>query len=159
VYVHLGDDVVIRARDVVAIVDLAAMQRRGLALDKILGSGDHADVTWVGDGVGTSLVVTADRLYVSPISPMTLFHIIMGIIGTLQLFTQGYVFAEGNEQSIGGPENSLLFYAIYLYQTAFSFLKMGYASAMAWMLFLIVLVLTLIVFRTSAKWVYYGGER
>ena len=93
------------------------------------------------------------------ISPMTLFHIIMGIIGTLQLFTQGYVFAEGNEQSIGGPENSLLFYAIYLYQTAFSFLKMGYASAMAWMLFLIVLVLTLIVFRTSAKWVYYGGER
>lgn len=93
------------------------------------------------------------------ISPMTLFHIIMGIIGTLQLFTQGYVFAEGNEQSIGGPENSLLFYAIYLYQTAFSFLKMGYASAMAWMLFLIVLVLTLIVFQTSAKWVYYGGER
>ncbi|HEY8426447.1 MAG TPA: hypothetical protein VIK73_10610 [Limnochordales bacterium] len=71
-YVHLGDDVVIRARDVVAIVDLAAMQRRGLALDKILGSGDHADVTWVGDGVGTSLVVTPDRLYVSPISPMTL---------------------------------------------------------------------------------------
>ncbi|HEY8516958.1 MAG TPA: hypothetical protein VIS07_15725 [Candidatus Binatia bacterium] len=71
-YVHLGDDVVIRARDVVAIVDLAALQRRGLALDKILGSGDHVAVTWVGDGVGTSLVVTPGRLYVSPISPMTL---------------------------------------------------------------------------------------
>jgi multiple sugar transport system permease protein len=93
------------------------------------------------------------------ISPMTLFHVIMGLIGALQLFTQGYVFTEGNKQSMGGPENSLLFYAIYLYQTAFSFLKMGYASAMAWLLFLIVFLLTIIVFKTSAKWVYYGGER
>ncbi len=93
------------------------------------------------------------------ISPMTLFHVVMGLIGALQLFTQGYVFAEGNKQSMGGPENSLLFYAIYLYQTAFSFLKMGYASAMAWLLFLIVFLLTIIVFKTSAKWVFYGGER
>lgn len=93
------------------------------------------------------------------ISPMTLFHVIMGLIGALQLFTQGYVFTEGNKQSMGGPENSLLFYAIYLYQTAFSFLKMGYASAMAWLLFLIVFLFTIIVFKTSAKWVYYGGER
>lgn len=93
------------------------------------------------------------------ISPMTLFHVIMGLIGAFQLFTQGYVFTEGNKQSMGGPENSLLFYAIYLYQTAFSFLKMGYASAMAWLLFLIVFLLTIIVFKTSAKWVYYGGER
>lgn len=72
-YVHLGDDVVIRARDVVAIVDLAAMQRRGLSLHDILGAPDRAgSVTWVGDGAGTSLVVTPDRLYVSPISPLTL---------------------------------------------------------------------------------------
>lgn len=72
-YVHLGEDVVIRVQDVVAIVDLAAMQRRGLSLDQILGSANHAGaVTWVGDGAGTSLVVTRDRVYVSPISPMTL---------------------------------------------------------------------------------------
>jgi len=93
------------------------------------------------------------------ISPMTLFLVIMGIIGSLQLFTQGYVFTEGNRQAYGGPENSLLFYAIYLFQTAFSFLKMGYASAMAWLLFVIVFALTIVVFKTSAKWVYYGGER
>ncbi|TLS49471.1 sugar ABC transporter permease [Paenibacillus antri] len=93
------------------------------------------------------------------ISPMTLFHVIMGLIGALQLFTQGYVFTEGNGQAMGGPENSLLFFAIYLYQTAFSFLKMGYASAMAWLLFLLVFLLTVVVFKTSARWVYYGGER
>ena len=93
------------------------------------------------------------------ISPMTLFLVIMGLIGSLQFFTQGYVFADSSNQAIGGPDNSLLFYAIYLYQTAFSFLKMGYASAMAWLLFVIVMILTYVVFRTSAKWVYYGGEK
>ncbi|MEW6046542.1 MAG: extracellular matrix regulator RemB [Bacillota bacterium] len=72
-YVHLGGDVVVRARDVVAIVDLAAMQRRGLSVDQIVRGGDHAGgVTVVGDGVGTSLVVTAYGIYVSPISPLTL---------------------------------------------------------------------------------------
>ncbi|MBU7315629.1 carbohydrate ABC transporter permease [Paenibacillus oleatilyticus] len=93
------------------------------------------------------------------ISPMTLFQVIMGVIGALQMFTQGYVFADGNGQAIGGPENSLLFYAVYLYQTAFSFLRMGFASAMAWVLFVIVFLLTFLVFKTSARWVYYGGER
>ncbi|MCJ8014450.1 sugar ABC transporter permease [Paenibacillus sp. KQZ6P-2] len=93
------------------------------------------------------------------ISPMTLFLVIMGLIGSFQYFSQGYIFADGNGQAIGGPENSILFYAIYLYQTAFSFLKMGYASAMAWVLFVIVFILTIIVFKTSAKWVYYGGEK
>jgi multiple sugar transport system permease protein len=92
------------------------------------------------------------------ISPVTLFLIIIGLIGTFQFFTEGLIFAEA-AQSVGGPENSLLFYAIYLYQVAFSFLKMGYASAMAWMLFLVVMALTLIVYKTSARWVYYGGEK
>ncbi|MFT4416474.1 carbohydrate ABC transporter permease [Fredinandcohnia humi] len=92
------------------------------------------------------------------ISPVSLFLIIMGLIGSFQYFTQGLIFAEAS-QSVGGPENSMLFYAIYLYQVAFSFLKMGYASAMAWVLFIIVLILTIIVFKTSAKWVYYGGEK
>ncbi len=92
------------------------------------------------------------------ISPMTLFLVIMGLIGSFQYFSQGFIFADG-AQSIGGPENSMLFYAIYLYQNAFSFLKMGYASAMAWILFVIVLILTIFVFRSSAKWVYYGGDK
>jgi len=92
------------------------------------------------------------------ISPVTLFLLIMGLIDGFQYFTQGLIFAEAS-QSIGGPENSLLFYAIYLYQVAFSFLDMGYASSMAWMLFVFVLALTLLIFKTSAKWVYYGGEK
>ncbi|EJW16841.1 sugar ABC transporter permease [Paenibacillus alvei] len=92
------------------------------------------------------------------ISPMNLFLVVTGLIGSFQYFAQGMIFAE-QAQSIGGPENSILFYAIYLYQNAFSFLKMGYASAMAWILFIIVMVLTVIVFRSSARWVYYGGER
>jgi len=92
------------------------------------------------------------------ISPVTLFLVIIGLISTFQYFTEGLIFAEAS-QSVGGPENSLLFYAIYLYQSAFSFLKMGYASAMAWILFLVVMALTLLVFKTSARWVYYGGEK
>jgi multiple sugar transport system permease protein len=92
------------------------------------------------------------------ISPVTLFLLIMGLIGSFQFFTQGLIFAEAS-QSVGGPENSLLFYAIYLYQSAFSFLNMGYASSMAWILFVVVLGLTLLIFRSSARWVYYGGEK
>lgn len=92
------------------------------------------------------------------ISPVTLFLLIMGLIGSFQFFTQGLIFAEAS-QSVGGPENSMLFYAIYLYQVAFSFLKMGYASAMAWVLLVLVLILALIIFRSSARWVYYGGEK
>lgn len=97
------------------------------------------------------------HITIPAISPVTLFQVIIGLIGSFQYFTQGYVFAEAS-QSVGGPENSLLFYAIYLYQNAFSFLEMGYASAMAWILFIIVMICTLIIFRTSARWVYYGGE-
>lgn len=93
------------------------------------------------------------------ISPMTLFLIIMGLIGSFQYFSQGYVFADSNNQSLGGPENSILFYAIYLYQNAFSFLKMGYASSMAWLLFVVVFILTIVVFKTSSRWVFYGGEK
>lgn len=93
------------------------------------------------------------------ISPMTFFQLIMGLIGSFQYFSQGYVFAESSNQAIGGPGNSILFYAIYLFQNAFMFLKMGYASAMAWILFVIVLLLTLLIFKTSSKWVFYGGEK
>jgi len=92
------------------------------------------------------------------ISPVTLYLVIIGLINSFQYFTQGIIFAEAS-QSVGGPENSILFYAIYLYQTAFQFLNMGTASAMAWILFVIVMVLTLIIYKTSARWVFYGGDK
>ncbi|GMA63171.1 sugar ABC transporter permease [Alicyclobacillus fastidiosus] len=98
------------------------------------------------------------RITFPSISPMTLFQLIMGLIGSFQYFTQAYVFAN-DPNSIGGPGDSMLFYATYLYQQAFTFLDMGYASAMAWVLFAIVIILTLVIFRTSARWVFYGGEK
>ena len=57
----------------------------------------------------------------------------------------------------GQPSNTLLFYSIYMYKNAFAYFKMGYASAMAWLLFLTILIITLVIFRTARRWVYYGG--
>lgn len=86
------------------------------------------------------------------ISPVIFFNLIMGIIGYFQYFTQVWVMTRG------GPEDMTNFYSLYLFQNAFLFFKMGYASAMAWVLFAITLVCTLIVFKSSKKWVYYSGE-
>lgn len=86
------------------------------------------------------------------ISPVILFQLIIGIIGALQTFTQGYVMTEG------GPNNATLFYVLYLWRNAFERLQMGYASALAWAIFAYILVLTLLVLRSSSVWVYYTGE-
>jgi multiple sugar transport system permease protein len=89
------------------------------------------------------------------ISPVIFFNAILGIIGTFQYFTQSFMMTGSPP---GGPANSTLFYALYLYQNAFNYFRMGYASAMAWVLFTLTLAATLIVFKTSARWVYYEGE-
>lgn len=86
------------------------------------------------------------------ISPVLLFQLIMGIIGALQTFTQGYVMTEG------GPNDATLFYLLYLWRNAFQQLQMGYASALAWGIFIYILLLTLLVLRSSSTWVYYTGE-
>ncbi|NPV81570.1 MAG: sugar ABC transporter permease [Firmicutes bacterium] len=82
-------------------------------------------------------------------SPVIFFNLIMGIIGSFQVFTQAYVMTGG------GPHYASLFYVLYLYQHAFQYFRMGYASALAWVLFLIILILTLAIFRSSSLWVYY----
>lgn len=97
------------------------------------------------------------------ISPVTLFQLVMGIISSFQYFSQVFVMTSTSSsgsisEAAGGPGNSLLMYALYLFQNAFTFLKMGMASAMAWILFLITMLVTLFVLITSKKWVYYGGE-
>lgn len=91
------------------------------------------------------------------ISPVIFYTIIINIIGYFQYFSQPWVLTATREGAAGGPANSILFYSMYLYQTAFQQFKMGYASAQAWILFLIVLIATVIVFRTSG-WVYYHAE-
>jgi len=86
------------------------------------------------------------------LTPSILFNLIFGMIMTFQSFTNVYIATNG------GPLDSTLFYVLYLYQKAFAFFEMGYASALAWILFLMVLVLTIIIFRTSGKWVFYRSE-
>lgn len=83
------------------------------------------------------------------LSPVTFFNLILAVIGGVQAFTQAFVMTQG------GPLNSTLLYALYLYQNAFAFLKMGYASALAWFMFIIILVITLVQFRLARTWVYY----
>jgi multiple sugar transport system permease protein len=77
----------------------------------------------------------------------------MGLIGTFQYFANAFVLTSG------GPLFSTYFYNLMLYERAFKWLHMGTASAMAWMLLVIVLILTLVVFRSSSLWVYYESER
>jgi multiple sugar transport system permease protein len=86
------------------------------------------------------------------ISPVIYFNLIMGIIGTLQVFASAYIMFNG-----GGPNRSALFYAVYLYQNAFEFRQMGYACAMAWLLFLLILGLTWLATRATRKHVFYAG--
>lgn len=82
-------------------------------------------------------------------TPILFFNLVMGIIGSFQTFTQAYIMTQG------GPNNATLFYILYLYENAFQYLKMGYASALALILFVIILGFTMIVFRSSVVWVYY----
>lgn len=91
-------------------------------------------------------------------SPVIFYNLVIGIIGTFQYFTEVYVITATSDTGLGGPAEATLFYNVYLYSNAFRYLHMGYASALAWVLFVIVLVLTLLVFRSSALWVYYEGE-
>jgi multiple sugar transport system permease protein len=85
------------------------------------------------------------------LSPVLFFNLVMGIIETFQYFTNAFVMTNG------GPGRSTLFYNLYLYQNAFRYYKMGYASGLAWVMFLIILVMTLFIFKSSPYWVYYEG--
>jgi multiple sugar transport system permease protein len=91
------------------------------------------------------------RITVPLMTPSIFFNLIMSIIGSFQVFAAAYIMTNG------GPLKSTLFYMLHLYNNAFRYFKMGYASAMALILFLIILTLTLIVNRTSERWVFYGG--
>jgi len=114
-------------------------------------------------GIPTSLYEAADldgagrrtqffRVTLPMMSPVIFFNLVMGIISAFQYFTEAWVLTRG------GPAEATQFYNIYLYKTAFSYMNMGYASALAWVLFFLILILTLLVFRSSAMWVYYEGE-
>ena len=101
------------------------------------------------------------KITIPYISPTIQFTVIMGLISSFQYFTQAYVFSSVSQmgQSIaGGPKNSMLFYSLYLYQQGFSYMKMGYASAMALILFVIVMVVSFFALRVMEKRVNYDVE-
>jgi len=89
------------------------------------------------------------RITLPLLTPVIFFTVILGLIGSFQIFTQVYVLTQG------GPDYASYFYNLYLYENAFDYYKMGLASAQAWILFLIILGCTLLLFRSSALWVHY----
>ena len=99
------------------------------------------------------------------LSPVTFFNLIMGIIGAFQIFATAYILTTGGAggstagYGVGGVLDSLLFYVLYLWQNAFEFWRMGYASAQGWLLLAIILVLTAIQFKLAGRWVHYEAER
>jgi len=102
------------------------------------------------------------------ISPVILFNLVMGILGSFQVFTSAYIAGSGAGGGLagggpsgtaGGPLDSLLMYMVYLYTQAFRYFEMGYASAMAVVLFLVIMIVTLVIFKSSGRWVYYEGAQ
>jgi multiple sugar transport system permease protein len=86
------------------------------------------------------------------ISPIIFFNMIIGIIGSFQVFTSAFIMTDGS------PQNSTLFMVLYLYRNAFELFKMGYAAALAWLLFIIIMIFTAIQFFFANRWVYYEGK-
>nr|WP_321153103.1 sugar ABC transporter permease [uncultured Acetatifactor sp.] len=102
------------------------------------------------DGAGT--LKKFFKITLPMITPTLFYNLITGVIGGLQVFSQAFIMTNG------GPSYSTYFYGYHLYNKAFSEYQMGYASALAWVLLVMTLLLSLIIFRTSNKWVYYEGK-
>lgn len=107
---------------------------------------DLYESAWVD---GASKLRAFFRITLPMLTPIILFNLVMQIIGSFQMFTQAFVVTNG------GPIHSTLVYALYLYQQAFAYFDMGYASALAWVLLAIIAVSTGLIFQSSKKWVHY----
>ena len=101
---------------------------------------------------GASAIQKFFYVTIPMLSPYILFNVIIGLIGTFQIFTQSYIMTSG------GPLNSTLFYVYYLFNCAFRYMQMGYAAAMAWILFLVVFGLTMAQLWMAERWVHYEGD-
>jgi multiple sugar transport system permease protein len=110
------------------------------------------------DGAGTAKKFF--RITLPLITPVILYDIILGLSMGLQVFTQAFILSSGASGGSGGmttagPRNSLLFYVYYLYNSAFRYTQMGYAAALAWILFLVSVILALLIFKWSKSWINY----
>ncbi len=102
------------------------------------------------DGGGAWAKLT--HVTIPMMTPTIFYNLVMGFINGFQVFTQSYIITQG------GPNNSSLFYVYYLYREAFQFMRMGSACAIAWVLFIIIMIMTIILFAFQRRFVYYGGE-
>jgi multiple sugar transport system permease protein len=109
------------------------------------------------DGAGT--LAKFFKITLPMLSSTIFFNLIMSIIGSFQTFDVAYVISTARAGILGGPANSTLFYMLYLYNRAFAGQMMGYASALGWILFAIIMVVTMLVLRSSNRWVFYEAER
>lgn len=107
---------------------------------------------------GASPITQYYRITLPLLTPVIFFNLINGLIGALQVFTQIYIMTGTGGSTMGGPNNASMMIVPYLFNNGFRFYRMGYASAIAWVLFVLVLILTLLVFRSSSAWVYYETE-
>lgn len=103
------------------------------------------------DGAGP--IVKFTRITLPMISPVIFYNLVLSVIGLMQYFVVPYVMTRGT----GNPNNSAYFYNMHLYKTAFTFFDMGYGATLAWFIFIIALVLTVALFATSRRWVYYAS--
>jgi multiple sugar transport system permease protein len=92
-------------------------------------------------------------------SSIIFYQLIVNVIGSFQVFGVAYVlFVRNSSASSAGPDNAALFYVLYMYRNAFSYFRNGYASAMAWVLFVVIMLLTALLFYSQRRWVYYETE-
>ena len=152
-----------------------AWAKNGIILMTIWAAGDVV-IIYLGalQGVSRALYEAAEvdgagawvklrHVTIPMISPAILFNLITGAIASFQSFTQAFVISagvgRGNDGSIGGVQNSLLFYGLNLYNNGFRYFQMGYASALAWILLVIILIATLVLLRASRNRVYYESAQ
>lgn len=107
---------------------------------------------------GASSIAQYYRITLPLLTPVIFFNLINGLIIALQVFTQIYIMTGSGGANMGGPNNASMMIVPYLFNNGFRFYKMGYASAIAWVLFVLVLILTMLVFRSSSAWVHYETE-
>jgi multiple sugar transport system permease protein len=137
----------------------------GFLLMGIWGAG-NAMLTMLAtmQGVPTELYEAADvdgagawikfrKITIPMISPVIFYNLVLSVIGLMQYFNTPYIVTRGT----GQPNNSAYFFNMHLYKTSFTFFDMGYGATQAWLIFIIALVLTVVLFATSRRWVYYAG--
>jgi multiple sugar transport system permease protein len=91
-------------------------------------------------------------------SPIIFFNLVLGVIGSFQAFTTVYLIYTPTGGGSAGPSDSGMLYLVYLYRNTFQYFRVGYAAALSWVLFSIIVLLTLFLFRIQRRWVYYESD-